>query len=479
MSRDKTTFDLMVMGAGMAGMAAALFASNRGLSVALAGSVGGIDFSTGLIDLLAVHPLEEGRVWDDPWACIEALREHSPQHPYARLDSGTMARAMDEFCAFLGDMGMPMEGHARKNTRILTAMGTAKHTFRAPRSMWAGAEALSGKAPCLLVDFQGLKGFSAVQIREVAGADWPGLRTLRVPFPGWKEELYPEHMATALHEPALRRALADTVRPHLAEARFVGFPALLGREQAEVVRADLETLLGARVFEIPTLPPSLAGSRLRAAFDRGLPGRGVHLYSQRMVLSQQPLPDGGFRLGLGKERIETTIQAKAVILATGRFFGKGLVADRGRVREAVFDLPLYQPGKRDSWHSPEFYDPRGHELNNTGVETDNALRPLNDHGKAVHPRLFAAGSILAHQDWMRQKCGAGLAITTAFQAVASAREALKPTAVKPAPPSRATPEEIPTDGTAPHGSESSQSLNSHSFLIQSQIISARTNRSGK
>jgi glycerol-3-phosphate dehydrogenase subunit B len=31
--------------------------------------------------------------------------------------------------------------------------------------------------------------------------------------------------------------------------------------------------------------------------------------------------------------------------------------------------------------------------------------------------LFAAGSILAHQDWMRMKCGSGLAIATAYAAV--------------------------------------------------------------
>ncbi|BBD09235.1 glycerol-3-phosphate dehydrogenase subunit GlpB [Desulfovibrio ferrophilus] len=440
MSNTETSYDLMVIGAGMAGMAAALFASSRGLSVGLAGSVGGIDFSTGLIDLMAVHPLKDQRLWDDPWACIQALRGHSPQHPYALLEPESMSRAIDEFCSFLADMGMPMEGHTHKNTRILTAMGTAKHTFRAPRSMWAGAEALRSKAPCLLVDFHGLKGFSAAQIREVAGADWPGLRTKRIDFPGWKEELYPDHMATALHAPELRRILAEAVRPHLKGEQFVGFPALLGREQAEAVRADLEDLLGTRIFEIPTMPPSLAGSRLRAAFDRGLPPRGVRLYSQRMVLSQEALNDGGFRLRLGKERPETTIRAKAVILGTGRFFGKGLVAERGQIREPVFGLPVHQPVKREYWHSQDFYDPQGHELNQAGIETDSSLRPLDEHGKAAHPHLFATGSILAHQDWMRQKCGAGLAITTALKAVESAHDCLRT-----APLSRDTTKETSSD----------------------------------
>ena len=38
-------------------------------------------------------------------------------------------------------------------------------------------------------------------------------------------------------------------------------------------------------------------------------------------------------------------------------------------------------------------------------------------GKPVFDNLFAAGSILAHQDWMRMKCGSGLAMATAYAAV--------------------------------------------------------------
>lgn len=111
------------------------------------------------------------------------------------------------------------------------------------------------------------------------------------------------------------------------------------------------------------------------------------------------------------------IAARGAVLAGGRFFGKGLKADRHAVREAVFDLPVRQPEKREDWHRAEFFDPRGHEINQAGLETDAALRPLGADGQPFHPRLHAAGAILAHQDWMRMKCGAGLAIATACKAV--------------------------------------------------------------
>jgi glycerol-3-phosphate dehydrogenase subunit B len=35
----------------------------------------------------------------------------------------------------------------------------------------------------------------------------------------------------------------------------------------------------------------------------------------------------------------------------------------------------------------------------------------------VYENLFAAGAILAHQDWIRSKSGTGLAVATAFGAV--------------------------------------------------------------
>jgi glycerol-3-phosphate dehydrogenase subunit B len=42
---------------------------------------------------------------------------------------------------------------------------------------------------------------------------------------------------------------------------------------------------------------------------------------------------------------------------------------------------------------------------------------LDRKGRTASENLYAAGSILAHHDWMRMKCGSGLAIATAYAAV--------------------------------------------------------------
>lgn len=412
------TYDVMVIGSGFAGMAAALFAARRGLSVAQTGATGGIDFSTGFIDLLAVHPIEEQKVWEDPFAALAALRRDLPAHPYCRVSDAEICRALEDFITFLGEHGLCYRGRAGKNTLTLTAAGTMKPTYLMPCTAWNGVEAWEAKAATLIVDFHGLKGLSARQIAEVRKDSWPQLSVARIKFPGMSGELYPEHMAWSMADPARRAELAASVAPLARDVDYVGFPAVLGMTDTAVALRHLEELLGKRVFEIPTLPPSIAGPRLRAAFDRGLPALGVRTYTQKLI-TKATCSDEGFHFTAGSGSTSVELFARSAILASGRFFGKGLKADRHRIHEAVFDLPVTQPENRSQWHRAEFFDPRGHEVNQSGIETDEALRPLDAQGRVFHPRLHAAGAILAHQDWMRMKCGAGLAIATAYKAVAS------------------------------------------------------------
>jgi len=46
------TYDVAIVGAGLAGMSAAVFAANRGLRVVQVGNAGALLFASGLLDLL-------------------------------------------------------------------------------------------------------------------------------------------------------------------------------------------------------------------------------------------------------------------------------------------------------------------------------------------------------------------------------------------------------------------------------------------
>jgi len=202
----------------------------------------------------------------------------------------------------------------------------------------------------------------------------------------------------------------------VGEAQAVGLPAMLGLSRCREVLRAVQDGLGVPVFEIPTMPPGVAGERMKLALDEGLRMRGVRILNRRNVLDVQVLEDG-FRLEVGSEWPEYVVQSKAVLLASGRFLGKGLVAKRTGVEELLFNIPVSQPESRDKWHEDAFFAEGGHAINRAGIVSDNDFRPMDRQGKPVHENLFAAGAILANQDWMREKSGTGIAVCSAYHAV--------------------------------------------------------------
>ncbi len=409
-------YDLAVIGAGMSGMAAALFAAQRGLSTILIGSSGGLLFASGLLDLLAVHPVPERRLWSSPYDALAALARDQPEHPLARIDPSAIRMAFKAFASALASAGLDYAPLVERNSDMLTSMGTVKTSFGVPLTMVAGIAALEARPPCLLLDFRGLREFSARQITATLADRWPQLRHQRVVFPGFDAipEVNAVHLARALEIPETRDRLMALIRPLLGGARVLGLPAVLGLGRSREVHVAFEAGLGVPVFEIPTMPPSVPGLRLQEALEKAVSVRRVRrrqasvralTFDNATALLDLDVP--------GWERIS----ASAVVLATGRFNSRGLTADRHGVRESLLGLPVQQPASRDEWHQRDFLDLGGHAINRTGLRTDGTCRPLDTTGKPAWPNLFAIGSVLANQDWTRAKCGSGLAIATAWAAI--------------------------------------------------------------
>lgn len=411
--------DLTVIGAGLAGMAAGIFAAARGYTTTLVGKTGEIAFSTGLLDILGVHPVEKQKRWEDPFSGVEALVRDIPEHPYGRLSPSKIENAFDGFTSALARAGFIFRRNGKKNVQVVTPLGTLHTTYCVPQSMWAGSEAYANKKPCLLVDFKGLKGFSAALMADTLKPQWPKLKYMRIDFPGCEHlnEIHTEHMAGALVLAENRARLAAAIKPHLNGAEAVGMPAVLGIYKTADVISDLEESIGVKVFEIPTMPPSMPGLRLKEACENSLRQNGVTYLSQQHVLSTQKTAEGDFLLETGRAETERQVRSAGVILASGRFSGGGLAADRKKISETIFDLPVAAPESRPKWHRKTFFDPRGHDINKAGLTVDDDFRPLNQDGTCAYETLFAAGSILAHQDWKRTKSGAGVALATAWGAV--------------------------------------------------------------
>ena len=174
------------------------------------------------------------------------------------------------------------------------------------------------------------------------------------------------------------------------------------------------------------MPTSVPGLRLLDALEAVMSARGV---TRRQQASVRALTFDGATATLELEGASggERICARAVVLATGRFSGRGLTADRQSVRESILGLPVQQPATREDWHQRDFLDAAGHAINRAGLKTDAAWRPLDANGKPAWTKLFAIGAILAEQDWMRAKCGSGLAIATAWAAIEQVTQQLRET----------------------------------------------------
>lgn len=410
------TTELAVIGSGLAGFAASIFALNRGITTTQIGNTGAVAYTTGYLDLLGRLDGTRDLV-TDPWVALRTLRGRAPEHPLCGVSEADIRQAFTEFTAFSGEFGVSYNPPGTHNITALSPIGTAKPTLCVPATMAAGPQALANNLPCVIVDIRGLKGFSGAEMLANLRARWPALSTQRISFPDMAHgEVYPEVMARALEVPATRAKLAGLLVPLAGSAKVIGLPAILGMHKPDQVHADLQRLTGLQIFEMPTMPPSVAGLRLREMFEQALPSKGATLIPQQKVKALT-FADDGATLALRDSFGDIRVHAQAVILATGRLLGGGLHAYPEGIRETLLDLPVTQPASRADWYRERYTDPRGHPINRAGIEIDAHGRPLAGDGHRVNQRLFAAGSLLAHHDWIRSRSGAGIALATAYRAV--------------------------------------------------------------
>lgn len=423
----KHRVQLAIVGSGLAGFAASVFALDRGLTTAQIGSTGAIAYTTGYFDLLGMH---DQALVSDPWDGLAKLRAGEPGHPLARIDAGAIRTAFGRFTEAVTEMGVGYTAPGERNLFALLPTGSAKPTCSVPRTMIAGVDALREKKRTLIVDFVGLHGFSAKEFAANFAGRWPMLSAARLGFPDMETgaEVFPEVMARALQVPANRVRLAERIGAVLGDAEAIGLPAVLGVHRPDLVHAEMERLTGVPVFEIPTMPPAVPGLRLREMFEQAFPARGLALVPQRKA-ERIDFGADGIDLHFHDNFGAVSVSAGAAILATGRFLSGGLVAARDGIRETLLDIPVDQPTSRDDWYREHYFDPRGHAINRCGVDVDDRFRPLGANGAPVDARLFAAGVLLSRQDWVRQRCGAGIAIATAYKAVEAVAELFDDAAV--------------------------------------------------
>ena len=133
--KQNITCDIVIIGAGFAGMAAAARASQLGLKTVMAGNSSQLYFASGLFDLLGVYPLVPGTILKTVETGLNLLKEQSPGHPYSKASIKEILQSFDFITHFLQTAGLSYAPSNGKNTSVLTSAGTFKPSFLIPETI--------------------------------------------------------------------------------------------------------------------------------------------------------------------------------------------------------------------------------------------------------------------------------------------------------------------------------------------------------
>jgi glycerol-3-phosphate dehydrogenase subunit B len=299
-------------------------------------------------------------------------------------------------------------------------VGARRPTYFAPLAQIAGD--LRQGEPILIVGLRGLVDFYPELIAENLNLQGHRARAAFLPIDliTDRSNVNTAQLAHALDALDSRRRLGSELKGLVQLGERIGLPAILGMDQHADVMRDLQVATGAPVFEIPTLPPSVPGIRLNTAMKRKVERLGVRVDINMDVKDFHT--EQGRVLWVESETSARPLKhsARHFLLATGGILGGGINFDhKGNAEETVFHLPLALPGTREDWFHPQFFDPSGQPIFQSGVPVNKEMQPVNLDGSRAYTNVWAAGTLLANSDPILERSLEGIAIVTATAAAES------------------------------------------------------------
>jgi glycerol-3-phosphate dehydrogenase subunit B len=198
--------------------------------------------------------------------------------------------------------------------------------------------------------------------------------------------------------------------PKLHADEHVGLPSVLGLRDPHTVWSDLEQRLGRRVFEVPSLPPSVPGMRMFEILRAALRRAGGRLVLGSEVIEAQR--DGRRVTAVTAETSGRTrrYDASWFVLASGGFASGAIELDsRWEMHERVLGLSLDGvPAAGEPRFVPTYLTEQ--PLARVGVAVDSELR-----SRDVENVLVAGASLAGAVPW-REGSGEGIALASGYAA---------------------------------------------------------------
>ncbi|MCY9814641.1 glycerol-3-phosphate dehydrogenase subunit GlpB [Aeromonas caviae] len=415
-------FDSIVIGGGMAGLSAALRLAEAGQKTLLmASGQSALHFSSGSVDLLE----SDG----DPRAALPAFMAAHPDHPYSKVGMQNIEGSLADLQRHCAEEGLPLMRQEHNHQR-LTPIGTLKATWLSPDTCACMTDAPAPDA-ILLATLEGFRDFhpalAAANLATHARFAHSRILTgeIRLPqlaqFSRNPHEFRSADIARLFDKqgPGQQDLLADLAREisrmvqgcGVPGCRHIVLPACLSLGLVSPRLSELERRTGCTIKEVATMPPSLIGMRMQEALKRRFMALGGTFLTSERVLGARY--DGDKVIGVHSQHGEDQLfEADHFVLASGSFFSRGLESRLGGIREPIFDADVLSLAERDAWAGRRLFD--HHPFMGFGVKTDERLRVLR--GGRPLTNLYAAGSVLAHYDPIKEGSGSGVAVATGWQA---------------------------------------------------------------
>ncbi|MHA2062704.1 MAG: anaerobic glycerol-3-phosphate dehydrogenase subunit GlpB [Candidatus Sifarchaeia archaeon] len=431
-----TQYDAIVIGAGMAGLTAARKIGETGKKVAvLSRGLGTTNMSTGAIDLLGYA---QDKLVLNPENEIRNLIKTSPKHPYSILGNGDDKKALEivkeSIKDFLKLTNMAYVGDTTQNAVLSNYFGTYRPSCIIPVTMRHGNLLEFSDAKLMAVGVRGYAEFNAKffakSLHYVVNSFLRQTTTneivpneISIPSLGKDKEITSIEIAEALDNKEAFSRFLEQLKELIRDVNIdaVVVPAILGYKNWANNHLKLEKELGVPVFECLSLPPSVPGQRLQQILENAANDVGVEIHKGLQVLSAHIENNECNSLETIADIYRQTFKADVYVLASGSFIAEGLYFDGQEFYEPIFNLPVHKDNTNN--FSERRLESRNHRIAFAGIQVNQAMRPITQNGSVI-TNLFAAGSILANYDYISEKSGLGVALTTGYLAGMNAINAL-------------------------------------------------------
>lgn len=402
----------------MSGLTSAVRLAESGAKVlVLATGSGAVSLAPGTVDVFGYR---NGERVSRPLA---AVAEAQSDHPYAAIG----AQAVQDALSWLTDAVArgpiagyeyaPGEHAGTENLLLPTALGAVKPTALAPASLAAGDVRQARRV--LAVGFDGLKDFHPRLIAANLERSEYGVRARAVTLPrpdGLALEATSLNLARFVDDPHNAEALGVQLRALVRDGEAIALPAILGLKNAGAVLAAVQERAGAPVYEIPTLPPSVAGMRLLEILRSLLRRAGGQVVLHARVTGAEIVDRQVGAVTAHVSGRDRRYEAAHFVVATGGLTSGAISLGSDWVaRESAFGMPVaLAPGPSERRFAPDYFD--SHPISRAGVAVDSELVPLDSEGERVAENLRVVGATIAGAEAWREKSGDGISVASGYKA---------------------------------------------------------------